>query len=196
MILSLTALGEVPAGEAILRSTARAGDEVWVSGTIGDAALAVALMNGALGPSDAPEYDHLMERYRLPQPRVELGVGLRGIATAAVDLSDGLVADLAHVCATSGVGAEIDASRVPLSAAARTALAGMPGLVETVLTGGDDYELLFTAAPAAAGGVAAAAAAGRVAVQRIGRIVEGTGVRVDDGTGRPMELKVPGYRHF
>lgn len=194
--LTLTALGEVPAGEAIRRSAAREGDDVYVSGTIGDAALAVALMAGGSSPAEAAEQEHLLDRYRLPRPRVALGPALRGVATAAIDVSDGLVADLGHVCETSSVGAEIDASRVPLSPAARDALAVRPALMETVLTGGDDYELLFTAEPSGSGAVAQAAERGGVAVQRIGRIVAGSGVRVVDAGGREIALKSPGYHHF
>jgi thiamine-monophosphate kinase len=194
--LSLTALGEVPAGAAIRRSAAGQGDDIYVSGTIGDAALAVALMGGGPGPAGTAEQEHLRDRYRLPRPRVALGAALRGVATAAIDVSDGLVADLGHVCETSAVGAGIDASRVPLSPAARDVLAVRPALMETVLTGGDDYELLFTADPSRAGAVAEAAERGGVAVQRIGRIVAGSGVRVVDAGGGEITLKTSGYHHF
>ncbi len=196
MTLSLTALGEVPAGEVIRRSTARVGDDVYVSGTVGDAALAVALMRGDFGPREADEFAHFFDRYRLPRPRVALGPALRGLATAAIDISDGLVADLGHVCETSGVAAEISAPRVPLSSAGDRALAAKPDLVRTVLTGGDDYELLFTADPAAAGRVAVAAASCDVQVTRIGRIVAGSGVRVVDADDREIDLEMTGFRHF
>lgn len=196
MIFSLTAFGDVPAGELIRRSTAGAGDDIYVSGTVGDAALAVALMQGELGPQDADLHGQFLDRYRLPRPRVALGPALRGVATAAIDLSDGLVADLGHICETSAVGAEIRAAQVPLSPAGRQVVAGQPDLVRTVLAGGDDYELLFTADPAVAGKVAAIAVRCDVPVTRIGRITAGSGVRVVDDEDREIDLESPGYRHF
>jgi thiamine-monophosphate kinase len=196
MTLSLTALGEVPAGEAIRRSTAGAGDDIYVSGTVGDAALAVAQMQGALGPQDADTHGQFLDRYRLPRPRVALGPALRGVATAAIDLSDGLVADLGHICETSAVGAEIRAAHLPLSPAGRKVVAAKPDLVRTVLAGGDDYELLFTADPAAADNVAAIAVRCDVPVTRIGRITAGSRVRVVDDESREIDLESPGYRHF
>ncbi len=196
MTLSLTALGEVPAGEVIRRSTAREGDDIYVSGTVGDAALAVALMQGEFGPQDADAHGQFLDRYRLPRPRVALGPALRGVATAAIDLSDGLAADLGHICETSAVGAEVRAAQVPLSPAGRKVLAAKPDLVRTVLAGGDDYELLFTADPAAAADVAAIAVRCDVPVTLVGRITAGSGVRVVDDESREIDLESPGYRHF
>ena len=196
LTLSLTALGEAPVGEVIRRSTAAVGDDIYVSGTVGDAALAVARMQGEFEIQDADTDAQILERYRLPRPRVALGPALRGVATAAIDLSDGLVADLGHICETSAVAAEIGAAQLPLSPAGRKILAARPDLVRTVLTGGDDYELLFTADPGAADRVAAIALRCDLPLTRIGRITAGSGVRVVDDGGREIDLKSQGYRHF
>ena len=139
-----------------------------------------------------------MDRYRLPRPRVALGPRLVGLATAAIDVSDGLVADLGHVCECSEVDAVIRAADLPLSRSAAAAVAARPALLETVLTGGDDYELLFTAQPAEAGALAALARALDLPLTQIGEIVSAGagGVRVIGGDGRKMTLARTGYRHF
>ena len=142
LALSLTALGHVPRGTALRRCGARPGDDVWVSGTLGDAALGLKVLQGELAVADEVRAP-LVERYRLPQPRLALGEALRGLASAALDVSDGLLADLGHILETSKLGAEIRAAALPLSPAART----LPGAPDAALAGGDDYELLFTAAP-------------------------------------------------
>lgn len=199
MTFSLTAVGEVPAGQALRRSTARVGDDVYVSGTVGDAALALAAMRGELSGSDVldeADQAHFLDRYRLPRPRVALGPALRGLASAVVDLSDGLVADLGHVCETSGLGAEISAAALPLSPAASRALGAKPELVRTVLSGGDDYELLFAADPASAGRVAGIARECDVPVTRIGHLGGGDRVVVVDAKGGEIGLETTGYRHF
>ncbi len=183
---SLTAIGEVPSGTMIRRAGARAGDLVCVSGCIGDAALYVAgrLKGRAVGDLAAFE-----GRYRLPTPRLALGATLRGLAHACCDISDGLVADLGHLCEQSGVGAVVEAARVPLSAAAKAALAADPGLIETVLTGGDDYELVFALAPEDLPKLAGQG------VTAIGRFEQGQGVRVTNPAGLPMTLGQGGWRH-
>ena len=196
LVLSLTAIGEVPAGTAIRRSTARVGEDVYVTGTIGDAALALGVIDGRLRDLPAPDAAHLIGRYRLPEPRVAFGPALRGLASAMIDVSDGLLADLGHICETSGIGAEIDFPQVPLSPAAARLVAGAPALAETVATGGDDYELLFTAPDRARGAIAAAAARVGVPVARIGRTIAGGGVRLRDAAGRPIEPARAGWRHF
>ncbi len=197
LTLSLTALGEMGEGEALRRSGARTGDDIYVSGTIGDAALGLEALRGAY-PDLAPEHRAaLIERYRLPRPRMGLGPRLVGIARAATDVSDGLVADLGHLCAASGLGASIEAARVPLSRAARAALGTDGGASPDVLSGGDDYELLFTADPAAAGALADIAAALELSLTAIGRMTEGEGVSVLDAAGLPVkDTGAGGYRHF
>ncbi|MDF2781719.1 MAG: thiL, partial [Geminicoccaceae bacterium] len=139
LALSLTALGHVPRGAALRRGGAKPGDDIWASGTLGDAALGLKVLQGELEAAPAVGAQ-LVERYRLPQPRLALGQTLRGLASAALDVSDGLLADLGHILETSAVGAEIHAAALPLSPAARA----LPGVREAALAGGDDYELLFT----------------------------------------------------
>ena len=193
---SLTALGEVPAGAALRRSGARSGDTVFVSGAIGDGALGLAALKAGIAGVDEPGLAYLAERYRLPRPRVALGGRLHGHAHAVIDVSDGLVADLGHICAASGVGAEIEAARVPLSPPARAALDADPALLTTVLAGGDDYELAFTADAAAVGPLADMAVALDLPITAIGRVTARQGVVVLDADGVPLRLASTGWRHF
>ncbi|MGE0744333.1 MAG: thiamine-phosphate kinase [Rhodospirillales bacterium] len=195
LTLSVTALGTVPERAELRRSAAAPGDAVFVSGSLGDAALGLLCLQGTLSPADPADRDALVGRYRLPEPRVTLGPALRGLAHAAADVSDGLVADLGHICETSGVGAEVAIDRIPLGPAARRAVDADSGLIETVLTGGDDYELVFTAPPSAREAIAAAAAAVGVPVTEIGRIVGGGGVSVLDAAGRTVPLLRSGWQH-
>lgn len=196
--LTLTAVGEVEAGRALRRNAARPGDDVWVSGTIGDAALGLRLRRGESLGLDAAASAGLLARHQLPTPRLALGrtlaaQGWGGPASAAIDISDGLIADLGHICETSGVAAEISAEHIPLSAAARATLAsGKAGLVELV-TGGDDYELCF-ALPA--GTPAPDTTLAEVPCTRIGRIVTGTGVRLLAADGQELLVARTGFRHF
>jgi thiamine-monophosphate kinase len=191
LTLSLTAIGEVPAGSALLRSGARPGDDVWVSGTLGDGALGLKVLQGELEvPADARA--RLIERYRLPRPRLALGQALRGIASAAIDVSDGLVADLGHILETSGVGAELHANALPLSPAAR----GLPGARDAALSGGDDYELLFTAPPTQREPIEALSRRLDLPLARIGAIRAGSDLRILDANGQMIELPSRGWQHF
>jgi thiamine-monophosphate kinase len=190
---SLTIIGTVPPGQALHRRGARIGDEVWVSGSIGDGALGLRVLQGKLA---ADAEGHLARRYRLPEPRLALGQALRGVARAAMDVSDGLVQDLGHLCRAAGCGAEIMADAAPLSVAARAALAADAALLPLILTGGDDYELLFAAAPADADAVRAASIKAGVPVARLGRFVAGGGVVVRDGSGAAITLPQGGWSHF
>ena len=191
--LSLTAIGEVAPGRALLRSGAAAGDHVYVSGSIGGAATGLRVLRGDALPLTDGEREAAIARYRMPEPRLALGRALP--ASAAADISDGLVADLGHICAASGLGARIRAARVPLSGAARAALGRGLGIAD-LLTGGDDYELVFTAPAGRANAVREAAARARVPVARIGTMTEGEGVAVFDDAGAAIEIGAPGYRHF
>ncbi|HLY55407.1 MAG TPA: thiamine-phosphate kinase [Stellaceae bacterium] len=193
--LSVTMIGRARPPGPVLRSGATPGDIIYVSGTIGDGALGLLAATGRLPGLATAAASFLEDRYRLPQPRTALGPALAGVATAMIDVSDGLVADLSHICETSGVGGVIRADALPLSDAASEVLAEAPSLIETVLTGGDDYELLFTAPAAAGDAVARLAAAGRTPVAAIGRIVRGGGVVVVDRDGCPLPLARMGYRH-
>lgn len=192
--LSLTILGTVAPDAVLRRAGARAGDEIWVSGTIGDGALGLRVLRGEL-PGDADGY--LARRYRVPEPRLALGQAIAGLARAGMDVSDGLVQDLGHLCRAAGCGAEIEAAAVPLSPDARALLARDPALLPALLTGGDDYELLFAAAPADAGAILARAAAAGMAVTRIGRFLAGqpeVAVRAPDGAAMPLARG--GWSHF
>ena len=187
LTLSLTCIGHVSPGGMVPRAGARAGDEVWITGTIGDGALGLLALRGRVPDPDG----FLARRYRRPQPR--LGLLRPGLASAAMDVSDGLVQDLGHLARAGGVGAVLEASLVPLSPAARAAGGAW---LETCLTGGDDYELLMAVASSQAGKLKAAAEACGVAATRIGRFVDGAGVQVVDATGRAMSLARGGWSHF
>jgi thiamine-monophosphate kinase len=186
--LSLTIIGHVAPGSAVLRSGARVGDGIWVTGTIGDGALGLAAARGRV----ADPAGFLLDRYRLPQPRI--GLELAGIASAAMDVSDGLVQDLGHICRASGVAAAIAAECVPLSDAARAA---GPDWLETCLTGGDDYELLLAVPPDRSDAMLAAAARAGIPVTRIGRFHSGPAeVMVRQANGEPLALTKGGWSHF
>lgn len=186
--LSLTIIGHVAPGTAVHRFGAQASDDIWVTGTIGDGALGLQVALDRL--TDAT--GHLLNRYRLPQPRV--GLTLAGIATAAMDVSDGLVQDLGHLCTASHLGADIDAAAVPLSAAARAA---GPDWLPTILTGGDDYELLLAVPPANRPALHQAAAAAGIPVTRIGVFHSGPPeVMVRTASGEPLALTKGGWSHF
>jgi thiamine-monophosphate kinase len=197
--VSVAAFGSVPHGAMVLRSTAKTGHRVVVSGTIGDAALGLLLRrDGAaaqrwrLPPAMS---DYLRQRYLLPEPRSALAAALRDHAAAAMDVSDGLAGDLAKLCRASGVGAQIDVAQVPLSAAARVAVAAEPALLETVLTGGDDYEVLCTMPPERFAAFRAAAAQAGVPVTDIGTVTAGEGAHfLQDG--RELVFARPSYSHF
>jgi len=189
-------VGEVPRGRALRRDGARAGEDVWVSGTLGDAALALRGRRLRLGRR---EHGRLASRLHAPTPRVTLGIALRGIARSAIDVSDGLIADLGHICERSRVAAELRLDCVPVSAIA-SRLFGQPDVRAAVLAGGDDYELVFTAARARRGALDQLARRLRLKLTRIGRITQcRTGVprvTVLDTSGRPIAVKRGGYEHF
>jgi thiamine-monophosphate kinase len=193
--ITVTALGEVKTGAMIRRLGALPGDRLCVTGTIGDGALGLDAINGRYPELGAAERDYLIDRYRLPQPRLAFGQAEAARETAAIDISDGLCADVGHICAQSGVAAVIDAVKLPLSAAARAVLARHPGALARILTGGDDYELAFAVPPA---NVAASLVHGQrvgVPVTDIGRFEAGAGVTVLDDKGDAIALSSRGYTH-
>jgi thiamine-monophosphate kinase len=192
LVLTLTALGRVEEGRELRRSTAQAGDTIYVSGTIGDAALGLLALSGPLKGLTHEDAAQLIDRYHIPRPRLALGQRLAGQAHAAMDVSDGLIADLAHICETSRLGAIVEAAKVPLSPAASKAIAAAPGLLQVVLGGGDDYELLFTG-PAGLDGLLSSS---DLPVTPVGRMVAGSGISVLDGKGREISLERRGYTHF
>jgi thiamine-monophosphate kinase len=194
--LTVTIFGLVPAGRALLRRGARPGDLVAVSGTIGDGALGLDAASGALAGLSAEDADFLAGRYRLPQPRLALGQALRGIASAALDISDGLVADLGHIAQGSGVGMRLRVASIPLSPAAARAVARDGTRRGRILAGGDDYELALTISPENSTKLAGIAEATAVPITVIGEVVAGQGVRVADEAGREIGLPAGGYAHF
>jgi thiamine-monophosphate kinase len=197
--ISVAAFGAVPQGKMVRRSTAKAGDHIMVTGTIGDSALGVLLRRDAALANRwrlaAPVREHLLQRYLLPQPRNALADAVLRHASAAMDVSDGLAGDLAKLCRASAVAAEIDVPHVPLSDAARAAVEADPALIETVLTGGDDYEVLMTLPSERLAAFRSAAAEGGVAVSEIGRVVAGKGARFMRD-GKVLQFARPSYSHF
>lgn len=194
--LTLTAIGHVAAGQEIRRQGAKPGDRLWVSGTIGDAFLGLKALRGDYPALAAEHREALAARFRVPEPRCELGPRLSGIAHAMIDVSDGLVADLGHICETSGVGATVALPLVPLSVAAKALVAEDAGLLAAMVTGGDDYELLFAAPPDADEEIAGLSQGLGLPIAGIGTIEAGEGVRVVDADGREVPLDKAGWRHF
>ncbi len=192
---SITAMGTVAAGEALLRSGAAKGDDVYVTGTIGGGVLGLMAARGELAgvPDDAQAA--LKQRYDAPTPRVEVGQALIGVANAAVDISDGLVADLGHIARASGLGINLDAETIPLSPEAALAISIKPELRVKALAGGDDYELALTAPPSKSPAIRTIAAQSGVTITRIGQTSDGTGVAMSNGQGEAMSLPA-GWRHF
>lgn len=199
VVATVCALGEVPSDRIIRRSGARPNDIVFVTGTVGDAALGLAVLQGSLQGLDDDFTAFLVDRYRSPQPRVSLGPRLVGTATASLDVSDGLVADLRHLCVCSGLSAVITASSVPLSPGASAAIESDPRHLTTVLTGGDDYEILFTAPAQAASRINELSREAGVPISAIGYVTAndraGT-VTVLDELDRPLALSSQGWTHF
>ncbi len=195
--IAITALGTMRRGTMLRRSGAKAGDDLWVSGGIGDGALGLSVAQGGLRGLAAKHRAALLARYRLPQPRLALGQALVGIAHASMDVSDGLVADLGHICKTSRVGATIELDAVPFSAAAQAAIAHDAPLRLAAIGGGDDYELLFAAPPSARQAVLRASRRAKTPVARIGHFSAGQPkVRVLDTQSRVLRLAQAGFTHY
>ena len=200
LTITISIIGEVEVGRMVRRGTARPGEALFVSGTLGDAALGLALRKNprladvwGLSPAEA---EHLRRRYVRPQPRLGLGPALREHASAAMDVSDGLAKDLARMCAASGCAARVRLADVPLSPAAAKALAADPALGLRIVTGGDDYEVLATVPATSADGFQAMAAQAGIAVTRIGATLPGTGVVIEGRDGQPLTLDRTGWDHF
>jgi thiamine-monophosphate kinase len=201
VMASVTAFGMLPHGSMVHRNGARPGDRVLVTGTIGDSALGLTmrtlpkqLTNWRLSPAHET---HLLGRYLLPQPRTGLAQAVRSHASAAMDVSDGLVGDLGKLCRESGVSAEIAVPRIPLSAAVRAVIAAEHDMLNRALTGGDDYEILCTVAQADVPAFTAEAAAAGVPVAEIGRVVAGSAPpRFADAGGDEIEFEHGSYSHF
>ncbi|MEW6132006.1 MAG: thiamine-phosphate kinase [Pseudomonadota bacterium] len=203
LTLNVTVIGEVPPGQALLRDAAKAGDDIWVSGTLGDAAAALAHHQGRLRLETAQAVQCFPRLY-VPTPRIELGLALRGLAHAAIDVSDGFAADLGHILERSNVGAEVWFERLPLSDALAP-LANDPAVQDCILAGGDDYELVFTASTDKRDQIAALATQLDLRLTRVGQITplspgekgggEGTFLTILN-RGKPMPLARAGFDHF
>ena len=196
--ISIAMFGSVPEGTMVRRAGAKAGDRVFVSGSIGDAALGLNLRKGGGGAwkLDAAQRGHLMSRYLLPQPRNALAEAVRTHASAAMDVSDGLAGDFAKLCRASKVAADIEVKVVPLSDAASAVIAAEPAMLETALTGGDDYEIVCTVPAQKAQSFRAAAKAANVAVTEIGEVKTGEGARFIGTDGNVLEFKRASFSHF
>lgn len=197
LAMTVTALGTLPIGNALTRKGARAGDALYVTGTLGDAAGALRLQQrtGGREHGAAGLRPSLSSRLNRPEPRVAAGLALRGIASACIDVSDGLLADLGHVCTASGVGAELEIEALPLSSALKVAF-DLATCRELALAGGDDYELCFTVTNAREADMHTALAHAGCRVTCIGRIVAGPGVRVLDAQGNAVATPQAGWEHF
>ncbi|MEI8324783.1 MAG: thiamine-phosphate kinase [Betaproteobacteria bacterium] len=203
--ICITVFGEVPTGQALLRSGAKPADDLYLSGNVGDARLALEVFRGTVAVS-AARFESARARMEQPTPRVALGLALRGLATAAIDVSDGLLGDLGHILKQSGVGASVDTAAVVSRVAVRAALASTPDLPSTAITaaqwlewalaGGDDYELLFTAPASQRAAVLAASNASQTPVTRIGRIEAEPGLRLLDGQGQSVPNRYTSFDHF
>jgi thiamine-monophosphate kinase len=199
--LCITVFGEVPTGQALLRSGARPGDDLYVSGTLGDARLALEALLGH-APLPAEVLARARQRLERPTPRVALGQALRGIASSAMDLSDGLLGDLSHILKASGVGAHIDTHITSNLIAEKAYLSGGKGhfnlefIRQCTLAGGDDYELAFTAPPARRDAVAAASQASGTPVTRIGTVLAEPGLQLVDAQGHAVEHRYASFDHF
>jgi thiamine-monophosphate kinase len=198
--VAITAFGTVPAGTMVRRATARAGDQIFVTGTLGDAALGLALSKQpalvqrlGLGPREA---EHVVRRFLRPQPRLALGASLRAHASAAMDLSDGLAKDCGRMCAASGVGARIDVGALPLSVALRSAVAAEGAYLAAAASAGDDYEILAAVPKDQATAFVSAATKLDFPVTRIGEMIAGQGVRLERADGSELGLDRTGWDHF
>jgi len=193
LTLCITIFGEVPPGHALRRDSARVGDDIWISGSLGDARLALAGYRKEL-TLDSADLAVAGKRMHAPTPRVELGIALRGIAHAAIDISDGLVGDLGHILERSAVGATLNVDLLPAGPVLRSQPVALRR--SYTLAGGDDYELCFTAATDRRADIQAAARAAKCEVTRVGVIETMPGLRLVDGSGAPLALQLHAFDHF
>lgn len=191
--ICITIFGEIPTGKALRRAAAQAGDDIWISGTLGDARLALAACNNEI-QLDVDALSKAASRLHMPTPRVTLGIALRNIAHAAIDLSDGLIGDLGHILQASQLGATVNADALPIG----VMLAQQPVELQHrfALAGGDDYELCFTASVAQRAAILAAAQSVDTTVTRVGSIETEPGLRLTDDKGKPLDLKLTSFDHF
>lgn len=197
-VFSLTAIGDVPSGQMVTRAGAVAGDDLWVTGTIGDAALGLLAARGEYQDIDQDDRDYLISRYRIPQPPIAFGGKLVGVASAALDVSDGLLGDLEHICSASQVGARVNRSAIPLSQGFAKCLASDEKYWELVYGGGDDYQILFAASSKQRSVIESHAGEAGIRVHRIGALTDDhvNGVQVAGSDGQVQQFSQWGYRHF
>lgn len=195
LTITLTAFGFVPQGRMVTRGGARPGDAIYVTGGIGDSAGGLAIFNREKHALTEAQRDHLVARYRMPEPPIDFGKRLPGLATASVDVSDGLIADVGHLASASRVAVEIEAEAIPMSDALRAYWGAGPDAILRAATSGDDYQIAFSASPAREGDIRAAAMQTGVTVTRIGVVAAGEGVLLNYQC-RPLPVPKPGYRHF
>ncbi len=196
MSIAITMVGTVPVGKALKRSTARVGDDIWVTGTIGDAAMGLQALKNGLPSVDPAARDALIRRYYVPQPRNRIALALRDLATSAIDISDGLAADLGHICTASGVGAQVSASKIPVSDHVLSLLNTNAVHLETLLSGGDDYELMFTANSEKYSKISLLSKSFNLKVSKIGTLTANPEIGFIDQDGASMKLSSNGFRHF
>ena len=194
-VISITILGKANSGTIITRNGASVDDDIYVSGTIGDSAIGLKIIKEPINELAWSDQLYLKDRYYLPRPRVKLGMGLVGVASAAMDVSDGLIQDLEHLCSASNLGASINWPRLPLSKPVEHLLSKKIIPISVIANGGDDYELLFTAPKRLRARVAAIAKASGVVVTRIGHTNKGSGVRLLDETNSSINLIGTGFKH-
>jgi len=198
LTITITALGRLPVGQGVRRSSAVVGDDIYVSGTIGDACLGLSALQKGGDEFDQTTAEYLIDRFRFPSPRTQLGPQLLGKASAMADVSDGLIADLGHICSASGVGADIRLDQIPISDDARRVTGGKQESIMALLGGGDDYELVFTASRDIRSEVQAVGEKCQVAITRIGHICEAKSEQVSllDEAGEILPISsTGGYEH-
>jgi thiamine-monophosphate kinase len=194
-IVTITAVGSVKREDVLRRSHAEPGDSLWVSGTVGDGALGLLSARGQLGTLSARSQAFLSNRYRVPQPRVETGLFLAGLVSACTDVSDGLLADVDHICKASGVGCRIEQDAIPLSPAAKEVVQSNKGLWQTILTGGDDYELAFAVPAARGAAITDLMRTGPIQLTRIGIFEPGSGTTLVRADGVGVHWEQLGFQH-
>ena len=196
LTLTVTAIGQVKIGKALTRDGAQIGDRIFVTGNIGDASLGLKILKGELSEIPKTESENLVRSFLRPEPRVTLGQSLVDIANAVVDVSDGLVADIGHICRGSNLGARINIESIPFSPCVVSHLKFQPNMVLALITAGDDYELAFTAPAGARKQLERLAGDMGVRMADIGEVIKAPGVILVDSIGEQIELEGDGYRHF
>ena len=195
--ISITMLGRIRVNKALKISNAKLGDDIWVSGNIGDAGVALKIIKGEVKVIDDKSKNYLIKRLHLPEPRLELGNDLIGIANSATDISDGLVDDLNNICQASGFGAVVQRDSIPISELVSTLIKQTKHLkMSHIISGGDDYELVFTAPSEYTKKIISISKHIGLKISKIGSIIGGESIRIIDKTGHELPFKTGGFQHF